>query len=203
MTCTALTKANFAILHWFGLRLEPRFTHLQAQLKQLFCGNDPTEYQSYLIQPVGQIDRQLIVEEKFNIDQVVATLGLKEMTQSTLIRKLSNYSQQNRTRKAIFEFDKLIRSIYTLRYLCDPQLQRNVHRSQNRIESYHQLRSAIAQVGGKKQLTGKTDIDIQISNQCGRLIANVIIYYNSAILSRLLEKYQTSKNAKALKRDPA
>ena len=194
----SVNKANFAILHWFGLRLEPRFTDLQAQLTHLFCGNDPAEYQDYLIQPLGQIDRQLIVEEKFNIDQVVATLGLKEMTQSTLIRKLCNYSQQNRTRKAIFEFDKLIRSIYTLRYLCDPQLQRDVHRSQNRIESYHQLRSAIAQVGGKKQLTGKTDIDIQISNQCGRLIANVIIYYNSAILSRLLDKYQASKNAKAL-----
>src|SRR5260370_12033633 len=148
-------------------------------------------------QPSGQSDRQLILEEKCNIDQVVATLGLKEMTQGTLIRKLCNYSQQNRTRKAIFEFDKLIRSIYTLRYLCDPQLQRNVHRSQNRIESYHQLRSAIAQVGGKKQLTGKTDIDIQISNQCGRLIANVIIYYNSAILSRILDNYQASKNAKA------
>jgi len=194
----SVNKANFAILHWFGLRLEPRFTDLQAQLKHLFCGNEPAEYQDYSIQPVGQIDRQLILEEKFNIDQVVATLGLKEMTQSTLIRKLCNYSQQNRTRKAIFEFDKLIRSIYTLRYLCDPQLQRNVHRSQNRIESYHQLRSAIAQVGGKKQLTGKTDIDIQISNQCSRLIANVIIYYNSAILSRLLDKYQASKNAKAL-----
>jgi hypothetical protein len=128
----------------------------------------------------------------------VATLGLKEMTQSTLIRKLCNYSQQNRTRKAIFEFDKLIRSIYTLRYLCDRQLQRNVHGSQNRIEAYHQLRSAIAQVGGKKQLSGKTDIDIEISNQCGRLIANAIIYYNSAILSRLLDKYQTTKNSKAL-----
>ena len=47
-------------------------------------------------------------------------------------------------------------------------------------------------------MTGKTDIDIQISNQCSRLIANVIIYYNSAILSRLLDKYQASKNAKAL-----
>jgi Tn3 transposase DDE domain len=85
--------------------------------------------------------------------------------------------QHNRTRKAIFEFDKLIRSIYTLRYLCDAQLQRNVHGSQNRIEAYHQLRSAIAQVGGKKQLSGKTGIDIQISNQCGRLIANATIYY--------------------------
>jgi hypothetical protein len=28
----------------------------------------------------------------------------------------------------------------------------------------HQLRSAIAQVGGKKELTGRTDIEIEISN---------------------------------------
>lgn len=73
-----------------------------------------------------------------------------------------------------------------------------VHRSQNRIESYHQLRSAIAQVGGKKELTGRTDIEIEISNQCARLIANVIIYYNSAILSRLLTRYEESGNTKAL-----
>ena len=89
-------------------------------------------------------------------------------------------------------------SFYTLRYLCDPQLERSVHRSQNRIESYHQLRAAIAQIGGKKELTGRTDIEIVISNQCARLIANAIIYYNSAILSRLLTKYEASGNAKAL-----
>ena len=91
-----------------------------------------------------------------------------------------------------------IRSIYTLRYLRDPQLQRNVHRSQNRNESYHQLRSAIAQVGGKKELTGRTDIEIEISNQCGRLMANVIVYYNSAVLSRVLTRYEANTNAKAL-----
>jgi TnpA family transposase len=138
------------------------------------------------------------VREKTNIERVVATLGLKEMTQGTLIRKLCTYTRPNPTRRAIFEFDKLIRSIYTLRYLRDPQLQRNVQRSQNRIESYHQLRAAVAQVGGKKELTGKTDIEIEISNQCARLIANAIIYYNSAILSRLLGKYQGGTNPKAL-----
>lgn len=36
----------------------------------------------------------------------------------------------------------------------------NARRSQNRIESYHQLRSAIAHVGGKKELIGWTDIEI-------------------------------------------
>ena len=76
-------------------------------------------------------------------------------------------------------------------------MERNVHRSQNRIESYHQLRSAIAQVGGKKELTGQTDIEVEISNQCARLIANAIIYYNSAILSRLLTKCETIGNGKA------
>jgi hypothetical protein len=36
---------------------------------------------------------------------------------------------------------------------------------------------------GKKELIGRTDVDIEISNQCGRLVANLIIYYNSALLS--------------------
>jgi TnpA family transposase len=194
----SINRANFAITYWFGLRFEPRFTDLQRQLKELYCADDPTLYEKCLIRPVGQIDRQAIVDEKANIDQIVATLGLKEMTQGTLIRKLCTYTKQNPTRRAIFEFDKIIRSIYTLRYLRDPQLQRNVHRSQNRIESYHQLRSSIAQVGGKKELTGRTDIEIEITNQCARLMANVIIYYNSAILSRLLTKCEASENAKAL-----
>jgi hypothetical protein len=92
-----------------------------------------------------------------------------------------------------------VRNIYTLRYLRDPQLARNVLRSQNRIESYHQLRSAIAQVGSRKELTGRTDIEIEISNQSARLIANVIIDYNSVILSRLLNRYEANGNSKALK----
>jgi TnpA family transposase len=194
----SVNKANFAILHWFGLRFEPRFTDLEKQLKKLYCADDPALYDKCLIRPVGSVDRQTIADEKANIDQIVATLGLKEMTQGTPIRKLCTYTQPNPTRRAIFELDNMIRSIYTLRYLRDPQLQRDVQRSQNRIESYHQLRSAIAQVGGKKELTGRTDIEIEISNQCARLIANTIIYYNSAILSRLLTKYKASQNAKAL-----
>ena len=112
----------------------PRFTNLQAQLKHLYCGRDVSEYRECLIQPAGRIDHQLIVSEKANIDRVIATLGFKEMTHSIVVRKLCTLSPHHPSRNAVFEFDKLVRSIYTLRYLRDPQLQRNVHRSQNRIE---------------------------------------------------------------------
>ena len=194
----SINMANFAILHWFAMNLAPRFTNLHAQLKHLYRGPDQGGYSDFLIQPVGQIDRHLIAAEKPNLDHIAATLGLKEMSQSVLVRKICTLSGHHRTRKALFEYDKLIRTIYTLRYLRDPQLQRDVHRSENRIESYHQLRSTIAQVNGKKELTGRTDLDVDISNQCGRLIANVVIAYNSMLLSGLLTRYLASDNDKAL-----
>jgi TnpA family transposase len=194
----ALNKANFAIMYCFGVKLEIRFTNLQDQLKHLYIGQIYDQNQHWLIKPVGQIDRQLIEKEKKNIDRIIATLGLKEITQNDLVKKLCTYTE-NRTFKAFFELDKLLRSISTLRYLRDYQLQRKVHRSQNRIESYHQLRAAIAKVGGNgKELAGRTDVAVEVSNQCGRLIANAMVYYNSVILSRLLEKYLTKDDQKAI-----
>jgi TnpA family transposase len=193
-----INKGNFAIMDWFGGKLFPRFTDIEAQRKHLYCGCDPAEYTDCLIQPVEKIDRKLIEDEWINQQRIIATLALKEMKQSTLIKKLCTYTSGNSTRKALFEYDKLIRSIQTLKYLRDTNIQKNTHHSQNRVESYHYERAAIAQVGGRKQLTGRTDIAIEISNQCGRLVANAINHYNSAILSKLLEKFEATGNKKGL-----
>lgn len=162
------------------------------------CIRDTSAYKKCLIQPAGQIDRDLIIREKRNLDRIVTTLGLKEMTQGTLVSKLCTYTTTNPTRQALFEYDRLVRSIYTLKYLRDPLLECNIRRSQNRIESYHQLRAAVVKVGGKKELTWKNDIETDISNQCGRLISNAIVYYNPAILSRLLERLEVEGDAKGI-----
>ncbi len=61
------------------------------------------------------------------------------------------------------------------------------------VESYHGLRAAITKVTGRKALLGQTDLGIEISNECGSLIANAIIYYNASIQSRLLERSPKSK----------
>ncbi|AOZ40811.1 hypothetical protein ACG94_27265 (plasmid) [Klebsiella pneumoniae] len=56
----SINKANFAILHWFGLCFEPHFTDLNRQLQVLYCTREPR----CLIQPVGQIDLDLITRGK-------------------------------------------------------------------------------------------------------------------------------------------
>jgi hypothetical protein len=42
------------------------------------------------------------------------------------------------------------------------------------------------------------DLEVDIANQCGRLIANVVIAYNSMLLSGLLSRYLSAGNEKAL-----
>lgn len=190
----SVNKANFAILHCFGAQYKPRFTSLNTELKQICCGKDIEAYSNYPLAPINRINPEIIIENKEKINQILGTLALKEMNQANLMKKLCNLPPENSLKKAIFELDKLIRSIYTLEYMMDPQLQRNVHRSQNKIEEYHKLRAAIAKIGGRKQLYGKTELDIEVSNQCGRLVANQSIYYNSLILSGLIEQ-----NPKVLK----
>src|SRR5699024_5051952 len=52
-------------------------------------------------------------------------------------------------------------------------------------ESYHKLRRAVSHANFGK-LRFKTEQEQQIWNECSRLIANCIIYYNASILSNIL-----------------
>jgi transcription antitermination factor NusB len=135
----------------------------------------------------GILDKAIVRLTNENIDRIVASLALKEINQSTLVRKLCNLPQNNKTRKAVFEYNKLIRDIYTLKCILNPQMLADAHRSQNRLESYHTLRASIARVGGRKGLIGRTDLEIAIANKTGRLLATCVIFYNAFIQSRILE----------------
>lgn len=196
-----INKANFCALYWFGAELRPRFTNLKTELKNVFCGKNLAVYENFLVQPAGQINPQFINREQENIGKIVTSLALKENSQSNLIKKLCHLPSTNKTKQAVYEFDKLVRSIYTLNCILHPEILDNAHRSQNRVESYHNLRASIVRAGGEKALLGRTDLEVEINNQINRLLGTAVIYYNSAILSELLEKLEKTvpdKNKKKL-----
>lgn len=194
----SINKANFATTFCFDMGFAPRFTDLPAQLKHVYCGDDIAQYENFLIKPAGQIERGFILDDPAHIEQIIASLSLKEMSQQTLMRKLCALAPSHPVRRAVFELDKLVRSRYTLQCLIDPQRQRDTHRSQNRLEAYHALRGSIAEVSGKKHLIGRTDLELAISNECGRLLANIVIAFNSILLSELYEHCQRRGNQKVL-----
>jgi hypothetical protein len=76
---------------------------------------------------------------------------------------------------------------YLLDFIDDPALRQNVQKALNRGESYHRMRRAISYVNSGK-FRVKTGAEQQIWNECSRLIANAIIFYNTLLLSRVYEQ---------------
>jgi TnpA family transposase len=187
----SINRVNFALMHLFGYRFMPRFVHLPEKAqKNLVSFQKPSKWENYIIKPKNKVDEGLIVKEWDNILRILASLAMKETTQAVVVRKLSSYKRTNPTLKALIEFDKIIMSLYMLDYIDDPDMRSNVHRSLNRGEALHQLISAIRKVSDKK-LPGKNEIEMEMNNECTRLIANCMIYYNATLLSDL---YDTCAN---------
>jgi len=101
-----LTKANFAILHWFGLRFEPRFTDLNDQLQELYCADDLAFYDDFLIKPVSQIDIEAIAKEKPNIDRIVAYAWPERNDARDVDSQVMHLYRTESNTRAIFDFDK-------------------------------------------------------------------------------------------------
>ena len=182
-------QVNFAILDLFGYQFAPRYKQISSRAKMVYSFRNPNYYENELLKPVRKIRESLMREEWDNVQRIMVSLALKSTTQSTIIRKLGSYSRTNRTKQALWEYDNIVRTEYILRYLNSKQLRRNVQKALNRGESYHYLRKHIAYVNqGKFRLHSVQEQ--QVWSECTRLVANCMVYYNTYLLTQLLERRQ-------------
>jgi hypothetical protein len=87
----------------------------------------------------------------------------------------------------LWELDNICQTLYILDFIDDVTLRQSVQKALNRGEAYHRFRRAIAYVNAGK-FRVKTEAQQQIWNECSRLIANAVIYYNMLLLSRVYER---------------
>ncbi len=186
-----INHVNFIILYLFGYFFAPRFKNLSKKAQTLYGFQSPKAYDGLILRPLKKVNVQLIKEEIQNIEKIILSLALKSSTQSTIVRKLSSYKRQNRTKKALWELDNIIRTLYILEYIDSRELRINVQRALNRGEAYNRLRKAIFYANfGKFRV--RTQLEQHLWSECTRLIANSIIFYNSFVLSQLLERMESS-----------
>jgi TnpA family transposase len=190
-------QVNFWILHAFGYRFAPRYRDLHKKTDSLVGFKPPGNYGDLLIKPSRKVNDKLIAREWPNIQRIMASLAQKDVTQATIVRKLSSYVRQNQTRKALWELDALCRTIYILEFMDDVDLRQGVQQALNRGEAYHRFRRAVAFVNGGK-FRVKTEAEQQIWNECSRLITNAIIYYNALLLSKVYEQKRAAGDQEAM-----
>lgn len=81
-------------------------------------------------------------------------------------------------------FNSLLKTQFILKYISEVELRRSILISLNRGEAYNNLYKAIT-VLKKGEFRGASEIEMEIWNQCTRLISSVILYYNSYVLNEL------------------
>jgi TnpA family transposase len=180
-------QVNFFILRAFEYQFAPRYRDLHKKMEGLVGFHQPSHYGDVLIKPARKVFEQLIVKEWPTNQRILASLAQKEVTQATIVRKLTSYTRQNQTKKALWELENICRSIHILDFIDDHLYRQHIQKALNRGEAYHRMRRAISYVNSGK-FRVKTEAEQQVWNDCSRLIANAIIYYNTLLLSRVYEQ---------------
>lgn len=190
-------EVNFALLHLFGYQFAPRYKDIYDRVSTgLYGFKHPSQYENVLdeqmlIKPIRKLNTRLIIEEWDNIKRIAVSLALKTTRQSIIVGKLSAHARKNKTKRALWEYDNLIRSLYLLDYVDSSVLRRNVEQALNRGENYHQLRRAVSYANFGK-LRFHTEYEQKLWGECSRLITNCVIYYNAVILSHLWARNQNN-----------
>lgn len=186
---------NFALLDLSNWSFAPRYARPGNTLSNLFrCEQTENGCELTLIKPINY---KLITDGWEFIQQILMSLHNREISQANLVRKMSRLKTRSNPFRALAEYDRLIKCIYMLDFIDDSTFRGYTQRALNRGESYHQLQRRIEQVNGSK-LRGNSDAEISLWYECSRLIANCVIYFNSYILSLLVDKYEKEKNMEQL-----
>ena len=180
-------QVNFFLLHVFGYRFAPRYRDLYKKVDSLVGFKAPSQYKEGLIRPAHKVNTARIVREWPNLQRILASLAQKDVTQATIVRKLASYERQNQTKKALWELEDICRTLHILETIDDVQLRQGVQKALNRGEAYHRLRRAVTFVNGGR-FRVKTEAEQQVWNECSRLLTNAILYYNTALLSKVYEQ---------------
>jgi len=190
-----VNHVNFALLDFFGYTFAPRYAQFGRVINELFVLSDNEDIPMLTLRK--PIDNQCAINGWESIQRIIISLQNKTTTQATIVRKLSGYRKHHPLLRALTEYDRLIKARYLLEYIDDASLRHYVQRALNRGEAYHQLRRAVSSVNGNR-FRGGSDGEIDLWNECARLLTNAIIYFNSLILSKLLDHYTRWGNEKMI-----
>ena len=176
---------NFALFDLTEIGFTPR---IPKPHREVLWGFGKTEdYEGLLIKPTKFVDEQLLIDEEDNIKRLMASFLTGHVSPSIVIQKMSSKEYSSKTKSALVQYNNLEKSMFILKTIHDPDLRYVITMMLNRGESYNNLYRAITLLNNG-ELRGKSETEMENWNQCTRLAAAIIHYYNTYIINSLHER---------------
>ena len=179
------TEVNFALTAFLTIEFAPRIQSFQDQQLYAFAGMDVPDLTAYGLAPVKYIDRALIGAQWDTLLRLVVSLKQKNVTASTLLRRLNSYSQQHPVYLALRELGRVVRTEFLLRYMDDQSLRKRIDDQLDKLESTHTFARAVF-YGQNGQIPYAGKEEQQLADACKRLVQNTIVCWNCLYLNQYL-----------------
>ena len=182
----SLNRLNFVILDSIDVEYVPSIKDVREAANDLYSVAQIDNYTG-ILRPKEIINTNIIKLEKRGILRVLLSLLLQENTQSNIVKKLNSYARYASLKKALFEYNKILKSTHVLNLIDNMALRKAIRTARNRTEAYHQLQGLIRKIY-RGVFKGKKIVNNRVSAHAVRLVANCVIAYNSIILNTIYEK---------------
>ncbi|WP_110514545.1 Tn3 family transposase [Herpetosiphon llansteffanensis] len=176
------SEAVFGLASLLGIRLMPRI----RQWKHLTFYRPDRSATYQHIDPLftDTIDWNLIATHLPDMLRVVLSIKAGRLNPSTILRKLSTYSQKNKLYQALRELGRVIRTLFLLEYMSDEELRITINAAMNKSESFNNFAQWLA-FGGDGTIHEQDRDDQRKIIKYNHLVANCVIFYNVFTMSHI------------------
>lgn len=186
------SEAVFGLAALLGIRLMPRIRHWKHLT--FYKPTRDAHYEHLDTLFTETVDWDLIATHLPDMLRVVLSIKAGRITPSTILRKLSTYSQKNKLYQAFRELGRAVRTMFLLDYLSDEELRITINAATNKSESFNHFAQWLA-FGGDGTIT-ENDRDAQRKViKYNHLVANCVIFYNVFAMSRVFHELELAGEA--------
>lgn len=175
-----MNSINFALFDLTDVSYAPRIPKPHNEI--LWSFGQHQEYNDLIIRPDKMTHKNYILDDWDNMQRMLVSMLTGEAIPSVVIGKMSSRHYRSTTKLALTHYNHIVRSEFILRSISDKNFRHAIERALNRGEAYNNLYRAITLLNGGK-FRGQSEAEMTTWDQCTRLIAAVILYYNAYILN--------------------
>jgi TnpA family transposase len=178
----------FGLCALLGYDFVPRIPNLDDRR---FYAFEPRARYGRLAPLLGErLDADLIRDQWGELRRLAASLRAGTVSASLILRRLGAYPRQNALAAGLREVGRVARTLFTLRWIADPELRRMANAELNKGEARNTLARAVCihRLGRFR--------DRSLENQAGRasalnLVTAAVVLWNTVYLGRAIDALRT------------
>jgi TnpA family transposase len=175
----------FALAHLLGIKLMPRIRNWKDLI--FYRPDKETKYQHIDTLFTDNIDWKLIELHWRDLMQTVLSIRAGKISSVTLLRKLGNESRKNRLYQAFRELGRVVRTVFLLQYLSDPEMRKQITEMTNKVEAYNGFAQWLF-FGGEGIIAENDPEEQEKIIKYNDLVANAVIFQNVVDVSHALQR---------------